>query len=222
MLAFQKAAETGCHGIELDVQLTKDGQLVVIHDETTDRTTNVKGRVRDFSLEGLRQLDASFRFGSKFGFTPIPTLGEYFDFVCDSPIVTNIELKNGIYDYPDLEDKLVSLVREYRLTDKVIFSSFNHQSLLKCKRLCPGTEIAFIISCWMISAGSYCEDNKGDYLNARSSFLTPENLADLQAHGIRAQAWTVDDPMEMERLMRLGVCALITNEPERAMRVLGQ
>ena len=77
MLAFQEAAKTGCDGIELDVQLTKDGQLVVIHDETIDRTTDGSGYVRDYTLEELRRFNAAAKWDGRFGFQPIPTFEEY-------------------------------------------------------------------------------------------------------------------------------------------------
>ena len=99
MLAFQKAIEVGAAGIELDVQFSKDGQLVVIHDETLDRTTTGSGRVKDYSLEELKSLDASFKFTGQYGVNPIPTLDEVLSFMADKDAVTNIELKTGVYEY---------------------------------------------------------------------------------------------------------------------------
>ena len=96
MLAFQKAYEAGADGIELDVQLTKDGQVVVIHDEKVDRTTNGTGLVRDYTLEELRKLDASYIYTGEMGFNPIPTFEEYCAWVAGTDLVTNIELKTGI------------------------------------------------------------------------------------------------------------------------------
>ena len=81
MLAFRKAIEAGCDGIELDVHLSKDGELVVIHDEKVDRTTDGRGAVKDFTLQELRALDASGKYTGRFGIQPIPTLREYFSYV---------------------------------------------------------------------------------------------------------------------------------------------
>ncbi|HWR10782.1 MAG TPA: glycerophosphodiester phosphodiesterase [Rectinemataceae bacterium] len=221
LLAFRKALETGCDGIELDVQLTRDGELVIIHDETIDRTTDGKGKVRDFSFEELRRFDASGRFAGDQGFNPIPSLREYFDLVRDLPLITNIELKNSVFPYPGLEEKLIATVGDYGLEDRVLFSSFNHQSLMKCRELSPRCEIAFIISSWLISAGSYCRRNGGNYINPRFCFLTQDNMDELLEQGVRAMAWTVDDPTEMRRLAGMGVDSLITNEPLRAREALG-
>ena len=126
MLSFQKAADTGCYGIELDVQLTKDGQLVVIHDETIDRTTDGTGAVVDYTFEELRRFDASAIKGGTHGFQPIPSFEEYCEWVKDRDLVTNIEIKSGVYYYEDIEEKTVEMVRRFGLTDRVLFSSFNH------------------------------------------------------------------------------------------------
>jgi len=222
ILAFGKALDAGCEGIELDVQLSRDGELVVIHDETIDRTTDGKGKVRDFSIEELRRFDASGRFAGAYGFNSIPGLSEYFDLVKDRSVITNIELKNSVFAYPGIEGKLIAMVEDYGLADRVLYSSFNHQSLLKCREISPRCEIAFIISSWLISAGSYCRQHGGNYINSRFSFLTKENMDELLINGVRAMAWTVDDPAEMKRLAGMGVDSLITNEPLLALDVLGR
>ncbi len=216
LLAFGEALRTGCDGIELDVQLSKDGRLVVFHDETVDRTTDGTGKVRDLSLEELQRLDASAGFKGRFGKNAIPTLEAYFDLVADSGVVTNIELKNGIYPYPGMERALTRLIVERGLSGRVILSSFNHQSLTVCRRLCPECETAFIESSWLFGAGAYCAANGADYLNPRHVFLTEENFQELSLHGVRAQAWTVDDEAEMRRLKALGVDSIITNDPATA------
>ncbi len=94
MLAFKEAEKTGCYGIELDVQLTKDGEVVIIHDERVDRTTDGTGWVRDFTLEELKKLNAAAVWNRKYGFEPIPTLEEYCRWVKDTNMVTNIEIKS--------------------------------------------------------------------------------------------------------------------------------
>ena len=90
MLAFKKALEAGADGIELDVQMTKDGQVVVIHDEKVDRTTNGTGLVRDYTLEELRKLDASYIYAGQMGVNSIPTFEEYCEWVAGTDLVTNI------------------------------------------------------------------------------------------------------------------------------------
>ncbi len=124
MLAFRKAVEAGADGIELDVQLTKDGVPVIIHDELVDRTTNGKGRVKEMTLDELRQLDASYIYAGQYGVTRIPTFREYCEFVRDLPITTNIEMKTGIFEYLGIEEKVLDMIREFHLEDKVIISEY--------------------------------------------------------------------------------------------------
>ena len=102
MLAFEKAVELGVDGIELDVHLTKDNELVIIHDEDIKRTCDGEGLVKDMTLEELKKFDASATFRGVYGFCGIPTLREYFELVKDTDIITNIELKTGVYDYPTI------------------------------------------------------------------------------------------------------------------------
>jgi len=222
MPSFEAAVETGCDGIELDVQLSVDGQLVVIHDETLERTTNGSGRVRDFTLEELRRLDASRSHPGASGPQRIPSFAEYLDFIADKPQWTNIELKNGIYPYPGLEEKVIQAVRERGFERRVLFSSFNHQSMLSCKRLAPEIEVAFVTGSWLVSAGAYCRANGADFLNPRFCYLSDENMAELRASGMRVQAWTVNEKEDMERLFGMEAFAIITNDPVLALRTQGR
>ena len=137
MLSFKKAAETGCDGIELDVQLTRDGIVVIIHDETIERTTDGTGEVKDFTYDELKKYNADMVFGGKHGFEPIPTFEEYCQWAKDQDLITNIEIKSGVYYYEELEEKTLELVRGYGLEKKVFFSSFNHVSLIRLKELAP-------------------------------------------------------------------------------------
>jgi len=225
MPSFRAAAATGCDGIELDVQLSRDGELVIIHDETVARTTGAEGRVRDLSLEELRRLDAGAKGPRPAGGSEtarIPSFSEYLDFAAGLPLVTNVELKNYVYEYPGLEEKVIAALRERGMEGKAVLSSFNHQSLMRCRRLAPEIEVAFIAGGWLIGAGEYCERNGARYINPRYSFLTPANLAELREHGVLAMAWTVNEAAEVARLGAAGVDSIITNEPEMALRVLGR
>ena len=136
MLAFEKAIEVGADGIELDVQLTKDGEIVIIHDETIDRTTDGKGYVIDYTYEELSKFEASYIYRGKVGFNKIPTLKEYFELVKDLDFITNIELKTGINEYLGIEEKVYQLIKEYKLEKKVIISSFNPFFYFKNEKNC--------------------------------------------------------------------------------------
>ena len=131
MLAFREAEKTGADGIELDVQLTKDGEIVIIHDETLERTTTGTGWVKDHTLAELKALDASIIKGTAYSPERIPTLEEYCRWVKDTKLVTNIELKTSIVYYPEIEEKTAEMVKAFGLEDRMIFSSFNHLSIVR-------------------------------------------------------------------------------------------
>ena len=141
--AFAKAVELGADGVELDIQMSADGEIVVIHDEMVDRTSDGKGWVKDFTLEQLRQLDVSYGH-KELGHVCIPTMREVFELLKPTELTINIELKTGILDYPGMEEKILILTREYGFEDRVIYSSFNHYSILKIQKLDPSAKTAFL------------------------------------------------------------------------------
>lgn len=220
MLAFQKAIEAGADGIELDVHLTKDDKIVVIHDETIDRTTNGSGEVRSFTLEELRHFDAAISKKRIFSFEPIPTLQEYFDLVRDLPLVTNIELKNGIFPYYGLEEKVLQLIHAYHLEDRILLSSFNHQSIAKCRSLAPEIARGFLYDCWLIDAGGYAKSYGAQYLHPSYYSLNSETVDEIQKKGVGLNVWTVNDPAVMEALAQKNVYGIITNDPVLCRTVL--
>lgn len=224
MLAFQKLAEeTKADGIELDVQLSRDGEVVIMHDETLDRTTNGSGYVKDYTLKELKTLSVGVNFK---GFLPrqtIPTLREYLEFIRTTDLITNIELKDSIVPYPGMEEKVISLVREFGLEKQVWYSSFNHYSMAEVLRLDPGAKRGLLTDTWLINAGAYCAAQKATTLNASSYFALAPGLAyDLHHHGIGLQAWTPNEMPLMQQLIEAGCDVLITNYPDRAAEVIAK
>lgn len=131
MIAFRAAAELGVDQIEIDVRVTKDNELVIIHDSTVDRTTNGTGKVCDLSLEELRALDAGSYKGEEFAGTKIPTLREFMEYVKDLPTMTlDVELKEYVtagreaIAY-DVCDRVLAMIDEYGYTDRVVINTFN-------------------------------------------------------------------------------------------------
>lgn len=214
MLSFQKAADTGCYGIELDVQLTKDGQLVVIHDETIDRTTDGTGAVVDYTFEELRRFDASAIKGGTHGFQPIPSFEEYCEWVKERDLVTNIEIKSGVYYYEDIEEKTVEMVRRFGLTDRVLFSSFNHASLFRLQQLDPEIPRGALVEYVDLgNAGYYCERYGFQNYHPGVEWLTEENVKNCKAHGVGVNVWTVNDMGVLEKLYEWGCDGVFTNYP---------
>ena len=220
ILAFQKALEEGVDGIELDVQLTKDGELVIIHDESVDRTTDGKGLVVSYTLEELKKLDASYIYRGKMGFNPIPTLGEYFELVKDSPIVTNIELKTGINEYPGIEEKVYAMIQEYHLEDRIIISSFNHYSVMRMKAMAPELVYGFLSDTWIYDAGKYTRSHGVACYHPSVVQLKKEFVDEAKAQGIVINTWTVNTEEQVRDLYAKGVDTVIGNYPDMTARVL--
>ena len=214
MLAFEKAAETGCDGIELDVQLTKDGKLVVIHDESVDRTTTGTGKVKDFTYDELARFNAAKLFGNQYGYCRIPLFEEYCQWAAGQELVTNIELKTGVYYYEGLEEKTLELVSKYGLEKKVLYSSFNHLSLIKVKKLDPQAICGALLEHVGIgNAGVYCREFGIEAYHPGYKGLTEETVKRCRENGIQTNVWTVNDMGVLERLYEWGCDGAITNYP---------
>ncbi|WP_308008955.1 glycerophosphodiester phosphodiesterase [uncultured Fusobacterium sp.] len=214
MLAFKKAIEFGADGIELDVQLTKDEEIVIIHDETIDRTTNGKGLVSDYTYEELCKFDASFIYHGQMGFNKIPTLREYLELVKDKNIVTNIELKTGILEYIGIEEKVWELIQEYKIEKKVIISSFNHYSILRMKELAPDLKYGLLSESWLINAGKYAHDLGIQCYHPIHYNLTPEIINEIKKYGIEINTYTVNKESDIRYLIEKGIDIIIGNFPD--------
>lgn len=215
MLAFRKAAETGCDGIELDVHLSKDGQVVIIHDEKVDRTTGKSGFVKDFTCKELSEMDAGQVMGGIHGFQGIPSFEEYCAWVKDENIITNIELKSGVYYYENLEAKAVELIRKYGLEKKVLFSSFNHMSLVCAKELAPEIPCGALISDRGLgNAGYYCDRYGFECYHPGYAGLTTELVDNCKAHGIQLNVWDVNNMGDLEQLYEWDGDGVISNYPD--------
>ncbi|MDO4588898.1 MAG: glycerophosphodiester phosphodiesterase [Fusobacterium sp.] len=220
LLAFQKAIEVQADGIELDVQLTKDGEIVIIHDESIDRTTNGKGLVVDYTYDQLKEFDASYIYTGKFGFNKIPTLREYFNLIKGTNIITNIELKTGIFEYVGIEEKVFNLIKEFKLEDRVIISSFNHYSVLRMKALAPNIKCGFLTETWILNPGKYTKDNCIECYHPHFAILTPDIVKSLKTFGIEINTWTVNKEDEIRDLISKKVDILIGNFPDLTKRIL--
>lgn len=224
MLAFQKVAEeTVADGIELDIQLTKDGEIVIMHDEMLDRTTNGSGWLKDHTLEELKMLSVGVNVKGFFPRQTIPTLREYFTWLKTTKLITNIELKTSYFEYEGIEEKLIAMVKEFGLEDQIWYSSFNHYTVARIKKLMPEAKCGLLTDTWLMNIGEYAASQGAASVNARTYFCAKEGVAaDLHAHNIALQAWTPNDAEMMQELVDAGVDVLITNYPDIAANVLGR
>lgn len=213
MLAFRKAVEAHCDAIELDVQMSKDGELMIFHDEELERTTDGSGFLKDYTLMELTRFDAGKLFLTEGEINRIPTLEEYLSFIRETGIETVIEMKNSVISYPGMEEKIISMIRAFGLSDKIILSSFSRDSLIKSHTLAPDIRTALITESWIYRAGALTKSLGAAYYHPRHIFLTPWNLNEMKREGILVQPWTVNDARRMKSLAKSGVHGIITNDP---------
>ncbi|MGG4410141.1 glycerophosphodiester phosphodiesterase [Niallia taxi] len=218
MRAFIEAEGTLANGIELDVQLTKDGEIVVIHDETVDRTTNGTGYVVDYNYSDLRKLQASYKFTESN--VQIPSLKEVFEWMQSNNLLCNIEFKNNNVPYEGLEEKTIALIREFGISDRIIFSSFNHYSMVHSYRIAPDIETAVLMSDRIYQPWIYAGALKAKGIHPNYKRITLSMVKQAEANGIDVRPYTVNDPKKMKEFIQAGISAIITDEPVEARNIL--
>ena len=212
LLAFAKSLEFGADGLEFDVQLSRDGEVVICHDERVDRTSDGIGWLKDFTLKELKQLN----FGGAFRLnTPIPTLEELLDMIKGRPVILNVEIKTGLMEYPGIVNKVTGLLEKYKLTEQSIISSFEHKTIAEVIRNHPGFATGLLYDCGLIEPWLYAQQIGARYLHPHYAFVTPELVRESHARGINVHTWTVDESWAMERAAESKVDMVITNYPER-------
>lgn len=221
--AFRLAMEQGADGIELDVQLSQDGKLMVIHDEWVDRTSNGRGRVVDMTCQELKKLDFSCGM-QQYAFARIPTLKEVYGLLRGSNLTVNVEIKYGEVEYPGIWDKLIQLEREMGMQGRVMYSSFNHYVLKKIRELDPDAEIGLLYSCVLVDPWIYAGYLKADAIHPhyRAVMGSPGLLEGCRNAGVAINAWTVNDPDAVQMLAAANVNAIITNSPDVALKAIGR
>ena len=219
--AFALAITQGADGIELDVQLTKDGIPVVIHDETIDRVTEKKGWVKDYTLKELKEALAKLQILEKVINTHGSTAtAEVLDAVKASGIQVNIELKTGIYWYPEIEQKVADLVKKAGMKERVIYSSFNHYSIQQMKKIVPEAETAYLYSDVILNVAEYAKNTKVDGLHpAVYHVKMADFLKEYLGSNLNVRVWTVNEKADMKWLIDAGVTAIITNYPDMAVQI---
>jgi glycerophosphoryl diester phosphodiesterase len=236
LYAFEQAVALGVDVLEMDVHSTSDDVLVVIHDDTVDRTTDGRGAVHDFTLAELKTLDAAYRWTPDDGQTfpyrgqgiTIPALEEMFVAFPGMPM--NIEIKQA---EPSIAAPLCQLIREHGMADKVLIASFHDEAIKEFRRKCPevvtSTGQNEVIALFALSKVFL----EGVYSPAAGAVQVPEYRSGLHvltprfvdaAHhrGLQVHAWTINDEADMRRLIDLGVDGIITDYPDRLLAVLGR
>lgn len=217
--AFDKALKMKADYFELDVQMSKDGKLVLIHDVTVDRTTDGTGRVGDLTFKELRRLDAGSWFDPAFAEERIPTLEEALDRY-RGKIGILIEIKNPEL-YPGIERKVAKALKKRNLhkprNGKIIVQSFNHDSVKKFHRLLPTVPVGVLIS----YRGEGITDKElrnfakyADYVNPNKDMVDRSLVKRIHRFGMKTTPWTVRDRAEADRLKSIRVDGIVTDYPD--------
>jgi glycerophosphoryl diester phosphodiesterase len=222
LAAFELAMRQGADAIELDAKLSVDGQVVVIHDQTVDRTTPNTGRVDELTLAELRKMDAGSHFDIAFKGESIPTLDEVLKAIGQLGII-NIELSNYNALNNDLPDKVAALVKHHKLWRRVIFSSFNPIALFRIRRLVPEAPIGllaqrgnkgFFARSWLGRLTGY------QSLNPQLCDVTPQLVSWVHQRGCKIFAYVVNQEKDMHDLFAMGVDGILTDDPVLAKQTL--
>ena len=230
------AADLGVDVLEMNVHMTRDGAIVLIHDDTVDRTTDGTGTVWELTLAEVQALDAAYHWSPDDGATfpyrgqglTIPTLEAVFEKYPDYPMI--VEIKQTT---PSLAQPLCDLIRRHGLEQRVIVPSFSDQAIREFRQACPEVATAaardevtaFVLLNYAFLAGTVSPAYQALHVPERSSgitVVTPGAVAAAHQRGVQVHVWTVNDPDDMRRFLDMGVDGLMTDRPDLLLELLGR
>ena len=220
--AFALAVEMKADGIELDVHLSGDGEVVVIHDSTVNRTSNGTGEVKKLTLGELKAFNFYGKFPEKYPDAKIPALGEVYTLLCPhKDFIINVEIKPN--NPLELADKCFELEKRYKMKGRIVYSSFDHFQLERIRTLDNSAVIAPLYHFNMVKPWLYAANMGADAIHPHYEqlYLLPEYVRECHARGIRVHPWTVNDEEDLRKLYAADVDAVITDKPDLARKVLG-
>lgn len=222
MEAFKLAYQQQADGIELDIHMSKDGHLVVAHDETIDRCSNGRGRIIDKTLKELLSYDFSNNLPD-YSNIKIPTLEEVLEFIKDTGLTVNIEIKSGLVYYEGIEEKAISLVSKMGMKKRVLYSSFNHYTLMQIKQVDKSIPIGLLYSEAMVDPHVYASHLSAEAVHPfYYTLAVPNTVRKCSKSGILVNPWTVNSAEHLGWMYKEGVNAVITNYPDVAYQVRKQ
>lgn len=227
--AVEKALEIGVDRIEIDVQQTSDGVVIVLHDETLSRTTDLDGKVKDLTWAEIQKAKANKGFEKEFPDERIPTLEAVFELM-DGRVEFVIEIKDGNETYPDIEENVIALIRKYKAEKWAMVHTFNDKVLGYLHKNHPDIRLQKLFVSRVSWLGLMLDfklhfSSLKDYpyveaFGVMSSSVTKSLVEDVHELGKKLHVWTVNEKDDMHRLLDLGVDGLISNYPERVNAVI--
>ena len=218
--AFQLALDEGVPAVECDIQRTRDGRVVVIHDQTVDRTTDGRGAVAALTFEELRRLDAGRWFAPEFAGTRIPLLDEVLDLVRGRALL-KVEVKNAPTFYEGIEQQAVEAIRHRGMEEHVLLMSFDHESVRAVRAQSPHSPTGIIYAARLVDGPAAARAADADALCLHWAYVTEGVVASAHAAGLRVLVWTVDDEDAFRRCLALGVDGITSNDSRLLLRMLG-
>lgn len=218
--AFQLAVEQGADMVELDVHLSRDGEVVVIHDDRLERTTDGHGLVGAATLAELRRLDAGAWRDARFAGQRIPTLDEVLAWARGRTRLA-IEIKNGPNFYVRIEEKVAALLDRHAMLDQALVISFDHHALRRLRQIEPRITTGVLYAARPIDPVALASTSGATVLEPHWSYVTAEDVQVAHAAGLRLAAWATSDPEVLRRLIACGVDGIATDHPDVLIGLLG-
>ena len=216
LLSFENAIIQGADGIELDIHLSKDGQIMVFHDFTLDRMCGVNGAIYEYSAEALKKLKVQF----KNQYEEIPTLEEVLILLTslqeklNKKLILNVEFKAGGDFYKNIEQSTLDLCSRYLPNEQVIYSSFDHYALKRIKEIEPTAITGILTSCVLVDPWEYVKKLSADFYHPSYMTLNKHNLESYKAHEIRLNPYTVNDSNYARLFIENNLHSIITDTPD--------
>lgn len=218
--AFELAVKQKADGVELDVHLSKDGRLVVAHDERLERVSDGEGFLKDYTLKELKKFTFN-KTHPEYKSAKLPSLDEVYELLKPTGLTVNVEIKTSDFDYPGIEEKLVKLAREWQMEDRVLYSSFNHYSLMRIRKVEPQVKIGLLYSEKFVNVPGYGANLGADALHPHFPMVLEDGyLEACRKNHLLVHPWTVNRAQDIKTMVRSGVDAIITNYPDRAREIL--
>ena len=221
MASFNMAQEIGVDTIELDVHLTHDGALAVMHDHDVSRTTDGTGLIGEISLAQVRQLDAGSKFGEAYAGEGVPVLPEVLDWARDHiPIL--IEIKGYPKPAPGIEAAVVEAVRKAGMTNQVMVKSFFHECVSVVRAIAPEIATGILLASAPVEPVGMARAAGADSLRNLWSYWTEDAVSAAREAGLHTSAWGVNENVALKRVIELGLDSFGTDRPRWAMRILNE
>lgn len=220
LAAFRCALDAKSPAVECDVQRTRDGRLVVIHDQTLDRTTDGRGSVAALTFEELRRFDAGSWFGPAFAGERVPSLDEVLDLVRGRAFVL-LEIKNGPLFYEGIEPQVAEALHRHGMADAALVMSFDHPAVRTMRAVAPEVATAIIYSARLVDPAGAARGAEADALCPGWGLVTAGVVADAHEAGLGVFPWTIDEEAAMRRCLAWGADGVTSNDVRLLARVIG-